>query len=81
MARKKKKAKVKFGSKAWVARALQRKFAQNPENSEERIGTMSEYLNFRKLHGILWPRKTAPGKVIWIEPESLRRREPDHVIP
>ncbi len=70
MGRKRKQNKAvetPFGSPAWVARAIHHKFAPAPEGNDEQIATMADYLNFRKLHGILWPRKTEPAKVIWVD--------------
>lgn len=60
-----------FGSRAWVARAIHHKFAPPPEGNDEQIATMADYINYRKLHGILWPRKTEPAKVIWVEPVQI----------
>ncbi len=63
----------KFGSLEWVEHAVKIKFTRTEEHDPEEIATMSDYLNYRKLHGILWPRKRVPNTVIWIDPPDFRR--------
>jgi len=71
--------KPKFGSKAWVANALKRKFrrAAIPVDGkiESPITTLSEYLSYRKLHRILWPRTARPPAAVWVDPPWLRNPE------
>jgi hypothetical protein len=68
------RTKRPFGSPEWVANALHKKFTGADDHDPEEIATMSDYLNYRKLHGILWPRRQAPGKVVWVDPPNYSNR-------